>query len=142
MIIFGAKCGTDRVQRIRVLGIKNSGTASSVLRFRKENYLRAIYYFLVWVSRDSLRRKYSIVFKVIETEMILVSSGISGVTHQYFYLFLSFFFLKEKVFHDVLQFTKGYSLRQHVSRTFKTFRGSNKQRQVDRININNGIYDH
>lgn len=49
---------------------------------------------------------------------------------------------KEKVSHDILQFTKGYFLCQHVSRSLKTFRGGNKQRQVDRININNGIYDH
>jgi len=33
----------------------------------------------------SFQRNYSIVFKVIETETILVSSGISGVAHQYFY---------------------------------------------------------
>lgn len=57
-----------------------------------------MYYVLVfyisYIFQKSLCRNYSIVFKVIETEMILFSSGIAGVTHQYFYL-IFFFILPE-----------------------------------------------
>lgn len=82
---------------------------------------------LVWFTTKSLWIYYSVVLKVIETETVLV---LSGVTHQYFYFF-SWSSWKNREGKSLVWrfiFNRGYFFHQHVSRTLKTFRGSNKQR--------------